>query len=160
MPRPTSRAGRNTRRRGESDGFMLLDAILALSLALLLAVVMWPMVGARTTGMQIAATALDITTLLRHDRTAASTQGRPTGTRFDLARRFVTDAAGRSVEIPRDASLEIATAPQCADGQQRFLITFAPDGSSCGGVFTLREGSLAFRIRVNWLSGMVDVARL
>jgi general secretion pathway protein H len=160
MPRLTLRAGRSINRKRGSSGFMLLDAILALSIALLLAIVIWPLVGARTAGAQIAAAALDITTLLRRDRTAASLQGRPSGTRFDLSRRLVTDATGRSVEIPRDASLEVMTAPQCADGQQRFLITFAPDGSSCGGVLTLREGSLAFRIRVNWLSGMIDVARL
>jgi general secretion pathway protein H len=139
---------------------MLLDAILALSITLLLAIIIWPVVGARTTGAQVAATALDIATMLRRDRTAASLQDRPSGTRFDLSRKLVVDETGRSVEVPRDASLEIMTAPQCADGQQRFLISFAPDGSSCGGVFMLREGSLAFRIRVNWLTGMIDVAKL
>lgn len=139
---------------------MLLDLALALTILLLMFAIVWPVIGQRTNNAQQAATALDVATLLRADRTSAARNGVPTGTRIDLGRRVITGATGRRVQLPRDIALEVTTGAPCMEGAQRFVIVFAPDGTSCGGVLTLRKGGQIYAVRVNWLSGMIDVVNL
>jgi general secretion pathway protein H len=139
---------------------MLLDLALALTILLLMFAVVWPVVGRGTSNALQAATALDIATLLRTDRSSATRDGVPTGTRIDLSRRTFTGATGRRIEVPRDVAVEVTTGPRCIEGSQRFVVVFAPDGSSCGGVVVLRKGGQAYAIRINWLSGMIDVVNV
>jgi general secretion pathway protein H len=139
---------------------MLIDAVLALTVLLLIAAIVWPMVGHGTSRTQQAAIALDIATLLRTDRAAASRNGRPTGTLIDLGERTVSGAIGRRVRVPIDLAIEVTTSPQCYEGPQRFLIVFAPDGSSCGGVVKLKKDRQIYVIDINWLTGMIDVANI
>jgi general secretion pathway protein H len=146
--------------QGRSSGFMLLDMALALTILLLLFAVVWPTFGGGTGSVLQSAAALDIATLLRADRTSASRDGVPTSTRIDLRRRTVTDATSRRVEVPPDIAIEVTTAGPCMRAAQQFIIVFAPDGSSCGGVIMLRKGAKAQAIRINWLSGMIDVVNV
>jgi general secretion pathway protein H len=140
-----------------SSGYMLLDLALALTIVLLLFAVAWPLAGPGTSHARRAATALDIATMLRRDRSLASSQRRPLGTRFDLSRRTVTSAAGRHIHLPRDVAMTVTTGAQCREDAQRFTIVFAPDGTSCGGVVELSRGAQTYSIKINWLSGMIDV---
>jgi general secretion pathway protein H len=132
--------------------------VLALVILLLIAAVVWPMVGHGTSRTQQAATALDIATLLRIDRAAASRDGRPTGTRIDLGEHTVIGATGQRVRVPIDLAMEVTTSPVCIEGPRRFLIVFAPDGSSCGGVVKLKKDRQIYVIHINWLTGMINVA--
>ena len=54
-----------------SGGFLLMDMALALTIMLLLFAVIWPTLGSGMTNLQESALALDIATLLRHERTIA-----------------------------------------------------------------------------------------
>jgi general secretion pathway protein H len=144
---------------GGSSGYLLLDMALALTILLLLFAIIWPSFGGGTTSLQESATALNIATLLRGDRTSASQTGLPTATRIDLDRRVLTSASGRTVEVPGDIAVEVRTGAACMTSAHRFIIVFSPDGSSCGGVIVLKKGGLSFAVRVNWLSGMIDVVR-
>jgi general secretion pathway protein H len=139
---------------------MLLDLALALTILLLLFAIAWPLVDRGTSTAQQAATTLDIATLLRVDRSSATRDGIATGTRIDVARRTITGANGRQVRVPGDLAIEVTTTSQCIEGLQRFVILFAPDGSSCGGFVVLRKGEQALAIRINWLSGLIDVITL
>ena len=139
---------------------MLLELVLALTIVLLMFAIAWPLAMRGTGPAQHSATALDIATLLRIDRSAAAKGGTSRGTRIDLARRTVTGANGRQVTVPEDIGIEVTTTANCIEGVQRFLIQFAPDGSSCGGFVVLRRGEQAVAIRINWLSGMIDVISL
>jgi general secretion pathway protein H len=136
---------------------MLLDLTLALTLLMLLFALAWPVAGPGTNSARQAAIALDIATLLRSDRSAASSASRATGTRIDLGRRIVVSADGRRVDVPGDVAMTVTTGEQCVEGAQRFAIVFAPDGTSCGGVILLSKGARSYAIRINWLSGMIDV---
>jgi general secretion pathway protein H len=149
-----------SREPSRGAGFMLIDVVLALAILLLIAAVVWPMVGYGTSRTQQAATALDVATLLRVDRAAASRDGRPTGTRIDLDERTVIGATGRRVRVPIDLAIEVTTSPLCIEGPRRFLIVFAPDGSSCGGVVKLKKDSQIYAIHINWLTGIIDVANV
>ena len=136
---------------------MLLDMVLALTIVLLLAAIIWPSFGSGTTSLSESATALDIASLLRRDRTLATINGTPTETRIDLDQRILISASGRSVRVPADVTLEVATGRSCLTSQHRFAIVFSPDGTSCGGTITLRKGRASYVVRINWLSGMIDV---
>jgi general secretion pathway protein H len=147
----------STNTHARSSGFLLLDMALALTILLLLFAIIWPTFGGGTTTLQQSATALEIATLLRTDRTSASATGLPTSTHIDLGRRTVTGATGRRVDVPDDVALEVTTGAACMTAARQFVIVFYPDGSSCGGVVVLKRGSSAYAIRFNWLSGMIDV---
>jgi general secretion pathway protein H len=140
-----------------SSGYMLLDLVLALTIVLLVSIVAWPTLGRGTSSVAHAAVALDIAALLRADRSAAAERGAAAGTLVDLEKRTVTSASGRRVAVPGDIAVSVTTGAQCIAGAQRFAIAFAPDGTSCGGVIVLSKGAQSYTIRINWLSGMVDV---
>jgi general secretion pathway protein H len=140
-----------------SSGFLLLDMALALTILLLLFAIIWPTFGRGTTSLQQSALALDIATLLRTDRTSAGRIGTPTSTRVDVGRRTVTGSTGQRVEIPADITVEVTAGSACMTSQTRFTIVFSPDGGSCGGAIVVRKGGLAYAIRFNWLSGMIDI---
>jgi general secretion pathway protein H len=139
---------------------MLLDLALALTILLLLFAIAWPVINRGTSPAQQDAIALDIATLLRVDRSAAARDGISTGTRIDVSQRRITGAGGREVHVPNDVAFEVTTTTQCTEGVQRFVIMFAPDGRSCGGFVLLKKGERALAIRINWLSGMIDVIAL
>jgi general secretion pathway protein H len=146
--------------RRVSSGFMLLDLALALTILLLLFAIAWPAIGNGTNNAQQLATAYDIASLLRVDRSLAASDGRLRGTRINLTARTVTGTTGRLVYIPRDLAVEVTTAQECMEGTQSFVIIFAPNGSSCGGVILLRKNGRAYAVRINWLTGMVDVVKI
>jgi general secretion pathway protein H len=142
--------------RSNSSGYLLLDMALALTILLLLFAIVWPTFGGTTTVLQ-SATALDIATLLREDRTTAITTGFPTSTHINLDQRTLTSSTGRLIEVARDLTLEITTGATCMTGARRFTIVFSAEGRSCGGVIVLKKGVVAYAVRFNWLSGMIDV---
>jgi general secretion pathway protein H len=143
--------------QSKSGGFLLLDMTLALAILLLLFAIIWPTFGIGSTSLQQAATALNVATLLRSDRTAASMLGAPTSTKIDLERRTLTSAKGQTIEVPPDIALEVTTGAACMTSAQHFVIVFSPDGSSCGGIIVLKKRGLSYAVRFNWLSGMIDV---
>ena len=149
----------NVRISAGSRGVVLLDMALALAILLLLFAIVWPTLGRGTTSLRQSAMALEIATVLRTDRTTAGMIGRPTSTRIDLNERAITGASGRRVEIANDIALDVVAGKSCAAAARQFVIVFSPDGSSCGGVIVLRKGRVAYAVRFNRLSGMIDIVR-
>ena len=132
-----------------SGGILLLDMALALTVMLLLFAVVWPTLGGGTTNLQESATALDIATLLRFERTLAGQTGKPSHTRLDLDSRTLISADRRQVAIPNDLDFRVTTGAACMTSARRFVIVFAPDGTSCGGVIVLKKGGTAYAVRFN-----------
>jgi general secretion pathway protein H len=155
---PISRTG-IIKPNGASSGFMLLDMALALTILVLLFAIVWPNLGRGTTSFQQSAVALDVANVLRSDRTSATLSATSTSTQIDLERRTVTGAQGHRVTIPNDVALEVTTGSACVSSARRFVIVFSADGTSCGGMIVLKKRSLAYVVRFNWLSGMIDVFR-
>ena len=138
---------------------MLLDLALALTILLLLFAICWPVMRG-TSSAQQAATAPDIATLLAWIAVRRPETACRQAPGSSLARRLVTGATGRHVVIPGDLAIEVTTASHCMEAVQRFVILFAPNGSSCGGLVVLKKGDQSLAIRINWLSGMIDVIAL
>jgi general secretion pathway protein H len=53
----------------------------------------------------------------------------------------------------------VTTGAACIKGASEFVVVFAPDGTSCGGVIVFKRNGRAYAVRFNWLSGMIDVVR-
>jgi general secretion pathway protein H len=160
MP-PTSRfpAG-NARRKHHSSqaGIILLDVVLTLAIFGLMALLVLPSLPRGTTPSRQGAYAAQIAALMKNDRSAAAREGREIATRVDVENRRVSSgSAGTIVTLPSDVRLEVIASHLCADQPGRFAIRFAPDGRSCGAIVHVAKGELDWRIRVNWLTGMIDI---
>jgi general secretion pathway protein H len=152
---PAARAGKQRRRNA---GIILLDVVLTLAIFGLLALLILPSLPRGTTPSRQAAYAAQIAALMKNDRSAAAREGREIATSLDLANRRVSSgSAGTTVTLPADVRLDVVASQLCAGQAGRFAIRFAPDGRSCGAVVHVAKGELDWRIRVNWLTGLIDI---
>lgn len=137
---------------------MLLDIVLALAVTALLAAIVWPIIPRGTSAARHAGYAMEVAALLKNDRAAAARQMQEVATRVDIGRRLVASGSGRRViELPRDLTLDVLTSDICAAGEGQFKIAFAADGRACGTVLRLAKGDRDWKVRINWLTGFIDV---
>ncbi len=137
---------------------ILLDVVLAMAVLALLVLLALPTLPRGTTAARHGAYAMEIAALLKADRTAAARGGREVSTRVDVAaRRIVSGASARSVALPGDLTLDVIASDLCTVQPGVFAIVFTPDGRSCGAVIRIVKDERDWRIRVNWLTGFVDV---
>jgi len=140
------------------DGVILLDLVLAVAIFALIVLIALPSLPQGTTPARHAAYALEIAALLKTDRTAAARGGREFATRIDVSARSVAGSAnGQIVLLPEDLDLEVIASDLCVTQPGHFAIVFAADGRSCGAVIRVGKGTRDWRIRINWLTGFVDV---
>jgi general secretion pathway protein H len=136
----------------------MLDLVLALALFGFLVLLVFPALPRGTTASRQGAYAAEVAALLKFDRTFAARSGREVATQIDVAaRRIASGASGRSVTLPQDVTLDVIASSLCVAGPGRFAIIFAADGRSCGAVIRLVKADRDWRIRINWLSGFIDV---
>jgi general secretion pathway protein H len=159
---PISRArpvNGDAQHRSAEAGVILLDIVLTLAVFALLVLLALPHLPYNsTTPSRQGAYAAEIAAVLKTDRTAAARQGREVATRVDVAtRRVSSGATGTSVTLPQDITLDVIASDICTVEPGRFAIAFSPDGRSCGAVIRIAKGDRDWRIRVNWLTGFIDV---
>jgi general secretion pathway protein H len=160
MP-PTSRfpaASAKRKRSTSQTGIILLDVVLTLAIFALMALLILPTLPRGTTPSRQGAYAAQIAALMKNDRTAAAREGREVATRVDVVNRLISSgSAGTTVTLPSDLKLDVIASNLCADQPGRFAIRFSPDGRSCGAIVHVAKGELDWRIRVNWLTGQIDI---
>ena len=101
---------------------------------------------------------MEIAALLKADRNAAVRRQIQVRTQIDAAARSIrSGVTGRIVRLPNDVSMDAILASGCADRNVGRSIDFFPSGMSCGGVIALVRPGAGFEVRVNWLTGGVDV---
>ena len=99
--------------------------------------------------------------LLKADRNAAIRSRTETITQVDAGSRFVRSAAtGRSVQIPSDVAFDALLSARCAQRPAGSAVHFFPTGMSCGGAIALTRLGTGYEVRVNWLTGGVDIVPL
>ena len=140
-------------RRG---GYVLIEAVAALVVAMLLLSFAYPLVARGTSPARLLALASSAAALLRDARTAAAVAGHPVAARFDAGRR--TLAAGAvTVAIPSDVAFSLTAGGHCRTEGGGAAVLFRPDGSGCGAVLRFARGAKVLRARVNWADGHVDI---
>jgi general secretion pathway protein H len=139
-------------------GYTLIEAVAVLAIVAMLAGIALPHWPSGTTRPRLEAYALSIAAILKSDRNAALRQRARVATALDVPAHQVTSGAGAgAVRLPADVAFDALVAETCAGGRNGSQIDFMPSGMSCGGSIALARPGVAFRVRVNWLTGGVEV---
>jgi general secretion pathway protein H len=154
---PILPAARAEQRRGER-GFALIEILCVLAIIGMLAAIILPAIPRSTTRAKLESYAVATAALLKSDRSAALRRQIQVATQVDAASRSIrSGATGRVIRLPDDVALDAILASRCADRIAGRSIDFFPSGMSCGGVIALSRPGMGVEVRVNWLTGGVDI---
>jgi len=141
-----------------NDGFTLLEMICVMAIMALLAALVFPSLSPGSTPAEVEAYAMKIASVLKADRYAAMRSGAPVATLLSARARTVRSGAGSgTVQLPAGIGFDAVLAKRCAGVNASTGIAFFPSGMSCGGVIALARPGLNVEIRVNWLTGGVEI---
>jgi general secretion pathway protein H len=155
--RPISRPRKSDCRNSES-GFTLLEIVCVLAIVALMAAILLPRIAGGTTQPRLEAYAVEVATLLKADRTAARQRGGSVGALVDTRGRTITSgSSGRVVRIADDVVFAALLPERCNGRPALSSISFFATGMSCGGALRLTRFGNGFEVRVNWLTGGIDI---
>lgn len=142
-------------------GITLLEMTCILAIVGLLAYVALPSVPKATSRPRLEAYALETAALLKADRLAAIRGGAQIATTLDRATQTIRSGASRqAIRLPRDVGFDALLPERCGATFAGPTIAFFPSGSSCGGTIALSRPGSTYHVRVNWLTGSVDVVAM
>ena len=139
-------------------GFTLLEIVCVLAIIALLAAVLLPLIPQQTSRSRLHAYALQAATLLKADRNAAIRDRTNVATVVDAQARAIRSGASRAViRIPDDVRFDALLPQTCRQRTALSTIDFFANGTSCGGTIALTRFDAGFEIRVNWLTGRIEI---
>jgi general secretion pathway protein H len=142
----------------DSAGFTLIEMVCTLALVGLLAAIALPAFSTSTTRTALSSYAVEIAAVLKRDRVAAVRNHELVATRFDTqARSIISGVDGARVTLPGDVAFDALLAQRCGDRRTGSTIDFLSSGESCGGAVAISRQGFGFQIRVNWLTGGVEI---
>ena len=154
---PILPAARAETARGEA-GFALIEILCVLAIIGLLAAIILPAIPRATTRAKLESYAVQTAALLKADRSAALRRHIQVTTLVDAeARSIRSGVTGRILRLPTDVTLDAVLAARCADQLAGHSIDFFPSGMSCGGTIALARPGMGYQVRVNWLTGGVEI---
>jgi general secretion pathway protein H len=143
---------------GGERGFALIEILCVLAIIGLLAAIILPAIPRTTTRAKLESYAVETAALLKADRNAALRRQIQVTTQIDAAARSIrSGVTGRTLRLPSDVTVDAMLAARCADRDVGRSIDFFPSGMSCGGVIALVRPGMGYEVRVNWLTGGVDI---
>ena len=152
-----SRTRHNDARTGEG-GFTLFEIVCVLAIVGILASIVLPAIPRGTSRSRLEAYAVGVATLLRADRDAAIWRRQWVATEIDaLSRSVRSGLTGQVMQIPDDVHFEAMLAARCNQRLAGTTIDFFGSGMSCGGTIRLTREQIGYDIRVNWLTGGIEV---
>jgi general secretion pathway protein H len=136
----------------------MLELVCVLAITALLAAILLPRLPGATTRPRLAAYAVDVAALLKADRNAALWHHGSVAAVVDARGRTVrSGSSDHVIRVPDDVVFE-ALLPQRCNGKPAFsAISFFATGMSCGGAIRLTRFGSGFEVRVNWLTGGIDI---
>jgi general secretion pathway protein H len=139
-------------------GFVLLEIVCVVAIIALLAAIILPIVPRTTSHSRLEAYAFEAASLLKADRDAAVRRRMQVRTQVDARARLIgSGATGRQLRLPDDVGVDAMLASRCSDRPAGFAIVFFASGMSCGGVIAMSRPGVGYQVRVNWLTGGVEV---
>jgi general secretion pathway protein H len=154
-------AGALRRRTGVESaeaGFTLIEMVCVLAIMALFAAILLPRLPGATSRPRLEAYAVEVAALLKADRNAALWHRGSVAAVVDApARTIRSGSSAHVVRVPDDVVFD-ALLPQRCNGKPAFsAISFFATGMSCGGAIRLTRFGSGFEVRVNWLTGGVDI---
>ena len=152
----TSRAG--SADAAGTDGFTLLEIVCVLAIVALLAAIVVPALPRGTSRARLESYAVEAAAMLKADRDAAIRNRTQIATEIDPPQRLVrSGATGRVIQLPADVKFDALLAARCNQRPAGSTIRFFASGMSCGGALALTRLGIGYQVRVNWLTGGVEV---
>ena len=125
----------------------------------MLAAVLLPSVPRATTRPRLEAYAIETAALLKADRSAAMRRSAQVSAQVDAPGRAIrSGSTGRVMRFPDDVSFQAMLPQTCNEQPARSTISFFATGTSCGGTIVLSRLGTGYEVRVNWLTGGIEVA--
>jgi general secretion pathway protein H len=143
---------------GAERGFTLLEMVCVLGIIALLAAVLLPFIPRETSRARLQAYALQTATLLKADRVAAISRRTSVATLVDAGARAIhSGTTSETIRIPDDVRFDAMLPQTCRRQPALSTISFFANGTSCGGTIALTRFDAGFEIRVNWLTGRIEI---
>ena len=144
--------------RIDERGFTLLEMVCVIALVAMIAAVLLPFLPRHTSRSRLQAYALEAATLLKADRNTAIRRRADVSTLVDAPSRAIrSGATSQIVRIPDDVRFDALLPETCRQRAALSSISFFADGMSCGGSIALSRLDTAYEIRVNWLTGRIEI---
>ena len=144
--------------RASERGFTLLEMVGVLALIAMMAAVLLPLFPHHTSRSRLQAYALQTAALLKADRNTAIRRGVDVATLVDATGRSIrSGATADMIQIPDDVRFEALLPQTCNRRQALSTISFFASGMSCGGAIALTRLDAGYEIRVNWLTGRIEI---
>jgi general secretion pathway protein H len=145
--------------RASEHGFTLLEMVCVLALIAMMAAVLMPLIPRNTSRSRLQAYALQAASMLKEDRNAAIRRGTGVATLVDAGSRLIrSGATADMIRIPDDVHFEALLPRTCNRRESLSTISFFASGMSCGGAITLTRLDVGYEVRVNWLTGRIEIA--
>ena len=145
--------------RTSERGFTLLEMVCVLALIAMMAAVLLPLIPHQTSRSRLQAYALQAAALLKEDRNAAIRRGTGIATLVDPGSRTIrSGSTAEVIRIPEDVRFEAVLPRTCNRREALSTIAFFASGMSCGGAIALTRFDAGYEVRVNWLTGRVEIA--
>ena len=139
-------------------GFTLLEMVCVIAIVAMVAAVLLPLVPRNTSRARLQAYAIEAASLLKADRNVAIRLATEVSTLVDTSSRAIrSGATAELIRIPDDVRFEALLPQSCRQRAAPSTISFFADGMSCGGVIALTRLNSSYEIRVNWLTGRVEI---
>jgi general secretion pathway protein H len=140
------------------QGFTLLEMVCVLAIIALLAAVLLPVIPRETSRSRLQAYALQAAALLKMDRDAAIRRHINVATLVDAGDRAIRSGVSQAtIRVPADVRFDAVLPQTCQRQAALSTIRFFSDGTSCGGTIVLTRFDAGYEVRVNWLTGRVEI---
>jgi general secretion pathway protein H len=139
-------------------GFTLLEMVCVLALIGMMAAVLLPFMPRHTSRSRLQGYVLQTAALLKEDRNVAIRRGIAVATLVDTRSRLIRSGSSADVvRIPDDVYFEAVLPRTCDQREVLSTISFFASGMSCGGAVALTRADVGYEVRVNWLTGRIEI---
>ena len=136
----------------------MLEVVCVVALVAILAAIVVPALPRGTSRARLESFAIEAAAMLKADRDAAIRNRVQVATEIDAPLRLVrSGATGRVIRMPADVRFDALLAARCNNRPAGPTIRFFASGMSCGGTIALTRLGVGYQVRVNWLTGGVEV---
>ncbi len=144
--------------RNAEAGFTLVEMVCVIAIIAMLAAILLPHISRATSRPRLEGYAVETASLLKADRTAAMRRRVAIATQVDASERYLrSGSTGRILRVPDDVTFSATLPLRCNDRPAFSTISFFATGMSCGGTIVLSRLGAAYEIRVNWLTGGIEI---